>query len=347
MKNKRYSIKDIAAELNLSATTISFVLNGKAKEKRISDEVTQKVLKYAKKINYKPNQLAQSLRTGKSKILVFMVEDISNHFFAKLARIIEVIAYKKGYKVLFCSNENKDDKSIELINLFKDRQVDGYIIIPSAGIESHIKELIEEKIPVVLFDRYFPGLDTNYVGVDNEKAAYAATQHLIDNQFQNIAFITLDVDQTQMADRLKGYKNAVKDAGLKEQILQIPYEKELLASGKEIIRDFLLNNPQLDAIFFATNYLTQKGLGAIKENFPDLITEIGVITFDDHELFNLYTPSISAVSQPCEQLGEELMGIMLKLLKDSSVNLPIERVVLETELQVRDSSICKKVDNKM
>ena len=113
MKKKRISIKDIAAHLNISVTTVSFVLNGKAEEKHISKALTEKVLKYVQEVNYTPNQIAQSLRTGQSKILVFMVEDISNLFFAQLARLIEDLAYKKGYKVLFCSNDNDDKKSIE------------------------------------------------------------------------------------------------------------------------------------------------------------------------------------------------------------------------------------------
>ena len=101
MKNKKISIKDIASELGVSVTTVSFVLNNKAEEKRISKEVTKKVLSYVEKVNYKPNSLAQSLRTGKSKVLVCMLEDISNDFFAKLARHIEDIAYKKVTKSYF------------------------------------------------------------------------------------------------------------------------------------------------------------------------------------------------------------------------------------------------------
>src|SRR5690606_32300930 len=119
---------------------------------------------------YTPNSLAQSLRTGKSNIIVFMVEDISNPFFARLARIIEVIADQKGYKVIFCSNENNDGKTKEILQVFKDRKVDGYIIIPSPGIEKYLKAMMEEEIPLVLFDRYFPNLKTNYVIVDNEEA---------------------------------------------------------------------------------------------------------------------------------------------------------------------------------
>ena len=344
MGKKRPSIKDIASKLNVSPTTISFVLNGKAKEKKISDGLAKRVLHYVDEVNYKPNQLAQSLRTGRSKILVFMVEDISNHFFAKLARAIEDIAYQMGYNVLFCSNENKDRRSIELINLFKDRQVDGFIIIPSIGIKENIKALIEENIPVVLFDRYFPDLETSYVVIDNEHAAYNATVHLIKNQFQNIGFVTLDVEQTQMRDRLQGYKKAVKDFKVGEHIQKIPYQQKT-SINKKIIHDFLLNNQDLDAIFFATNYLTQSGLEAIKENFPHLIDRLGIVTFDDHELFKTFNPSISAVSQPIEDIAKKLMMIMSNLLKDPSRTLPVEKIVLESKFQDRNSSIAGKTSS--
>ena len=242
MKNKKHSIKDIAAALNVSVTTVSFVLNGKAREKRISEEVTKKVIEYAKSINYKPNQLAQSLRTGRSKIIVVMVEDISNYFFSKLARIIEDIAYDKGYKVLFCSNENKDERSRELINLFGERQVDGYIIVPSPGIQDDIAELVEDDIPVVLFDRYFPEIETNYVIIDNSEAVHNASQHLIDNSYKKIGFITIDSEQTQMEARQRGYCDAMKENGLKEFVLEIPFYEKKTNKVKELIANYISSN---------------------------------------------------------------------------------------------------------
>tara|TARA_R110000868_G_scaffold98706_5_gene271820 strand:+ start:21004 stop:22035 length:1032 start_codon:yes stop_codon:yes gene_type:complete len=340
MKNKRHSIKDIAAEIGVSVTTVSFVLNGKAEEKKISKAVTEKILKYVEKIKYKPNQIAQSLRTGKSKILVFMVEDISNYFFAKLARIIEDIAYKKGYKLLFCSNENKDSKSIDLIDLFKDRQIDGYIIIPSSGIMSKIKELIDEGIPVILFDRYFPELDSNYVIVNNKEASYNATQHLIANKYKNIGFITIDVDQTQMIDRLTGYKDAIRKAGLKEYIVKLPVKELDLTNGGEqtSIKQFMERNPELDAVYFATNYLALSGLDVFKKHFPQYINELGIITFDDLDFFEIYTPTISAVSQPFSEIAQSLMNLMLTLLKEDKKSIATTKIKLETSLKIRSSS---------
>lgn len=337
MKKKRHSIKDIAAKLQTSVTTVSFVLNGKAKEMKISEELTNKVLAYAKKIDYQPNQLAQGLRTGKSNIIVFMVEDISNYFFARIARIIEDIAYKKGYKVIFCSNENDDEKSRELIRLFRERQIDGYIIIPSPGIQKDIEELMNENIPVVLFDRYFPGFNSHYVVIDNKDAAYNATLHLIKNKFSNIAFITINTGQIQMLDRLEGYKKAIQKYNLTENILEIPYTADNMSHARNIIRDYVMNN-EMDAIFFATNYLTQSGLEAIKENFPHFLTELGIITFDDHELFKIYSPSISAISQPRYAIAENLMEIMLSLLRKSKLSEDFNKVVLKSQLYSREST---------
>lgn len=342
MKKKSVSIKNIAEHLNISVTTVSFVLNGKAKEKHISKILTQKVLDYVEKVNYKPNQIAQSLRTGKSKILIFMVEDISNYFFAKLARVIEDIAYEKGYKVIFCSNENQDTKSLELIELFKNRQVDGFIIVPSPGIKAMIAELIEENHPVVLLDRHFPDLELcNSVVIDNHEATFEATNHLIANDYKNIAFITTDSDQMQMQDRLQGYENAIANNNLKTNVLKIPYKDANEGKSNHFIKEFIDNNKDLDAVFFATNYLTQAGLETFKENYPELINDFGIVTFDDNELFKIYSPSITAVSQPLETIGNKLMELMLRLLKQKEVKEISEKIVLNAKLIIRESSKSK------
>tara|TARA_R110000868_G_scaffold131361_2_gene341382 strand:- start:25109 stop:26146 length:1038 start_codon:yes stop_codon:yes gene_type:complete len=339
MKNKRPAIKDIASAIGVSITTVSFVLNGKAEEKKISKEVTSKILKYAEKIKYKPNQLAQGLRTGKSKIIVFMVEDFY-HFFAKVATIIEDLAYNKGYKVIFCTNENKDEKSIDLINLYKDIKVDGYIIIPSGGLMPKIKELIEEGIPVVLFDRYFEELDTNQVTVDNEDASFNATQHLIDNNFKNIGFVTIDLNQTQMQDRLCGYKAAIQKNLLQENIIKLPFEKYTLTRTniEAKIKKYIENNPQLDALFFSTNYLTISGLNTLKNNFPQYTEKMGIISFDDLDFFEFYNPSISAIGQPYNEIANAIMDLMLNLLENPKKSERITKIKLKTHLEIRDST---------
>lgn len=339
---KRPSLKDIAKKLNVSVTTVSFVLNGKGKEKKISDELIKKVIDYTESINYRPNQVAQSLRTGKTNILVFMVEDISNYFFSKIARIIEDIAYDKGYKVLFCSNENEDARSKELIQLFSERQVDGFIISPSPGIKDEIKSLLDNKIPVVLFDRYFEGLDVSHVVIDNEDAAAKATNHLIENNFKSIGFITIESSQNQMTNRERGYVESMKKAGLEPLILKIPFENIHKEETKLEIRKFIMEGKELDSVFFATNYLTRTALEVIKEVDQTLLEKLGIVTFDDNELFRINTPTITAVAQPLEEIGESLMNSMLNILNSKTKESKSTKTVLEASLIVRNSSLAKK-----
>ncbi|BDU25759.1 LacI family DNA-binding transcriptional regulator [Flavobacterium sp. GSB-24] len=339
MKSKPVSIKDIADHLNISISTVSFVLNGKAEEKHISKKMTQKVLDYTKLIGYKPNQIAQSLRTGRSKILVFMVEDISSSFFSKLARIFEDMIYKKGYKVIFCSNENNDQKSRELIDLFNFRQVDGFIIVPSPGIKDTVEDLINYNIPVVLMDRFFEDLQCNYVGIDNVRASNDAVLHLIKNSFKNIGFITTTSNQSQMRDRLNGYDQAIFECGLKPNILKIPENK--LAEAKEYIRDFFVKNINLDSVFFSTNYLAQSGLEVFKENDYVLLKKLGIISFEDHDMFRLCPTSISCVSQPLSEISAKLMETMLSLLENRDEVKSFQKSILKTELIIRDSSLSK------
>lgn len=341
MKRKALSIKNIATELNISATTVSFVLNGKAKEMHISDTLAKKILDYVKWINYKPNQTAQSLRTGKSKILVFMVEDISNSFFSKLARILEDISYQNGYRLIFCSNENDDDKSKELIELFNFRQVDGFIIVPSPGIRDIITNLIDENIPVVLLDRYFDGLDCDSVVIDNEEASFDASIELINNGFKNIAFITMASSQTQMKDRLSGYKRAIANHNLNPMILEISYNDITNERGYEYIKDFINNHSDLDAVFFATNYLAQNGLQVFKNLNSNLLTELGIMVFDDNDMFKIYPTSISCVAQPVKEISFKVMELMLPLLNGKDIKIMPQRIVLKSKIILRESS-CRK-----
>jgi LacI family transcriptional regulator len=337
MKKKISSIVDIARELNVSITTISFILNGKAREKRISNELVEKVLKYVEEVNYVPNQLAKSLRTGKTNIVGLIVEDISNVFFATVARLIEEYADKRGYKIFYCSSENDQNKTRQLLKVFRERQISGYIITPSEGIEEDIRSLLNDKCRVILFDRYLPGVTSNYVVVDNLGATSHAIEHLIEQGYQHIALVTLDSRQTQMQDRLKGYEQALKKHGRKPYIKKLPFHENTEKTIDDIM-SLLRSEKQIDAIFFATNYLAVSGLEAIKRLGLEVPSDIGIIAFDDHDLFRLYTPSITVVAQPIEEMSEKLINILLDQLEETGEVINYQQVVLPAKLVIRNST---------
>lgn len=339
MKKKPLSITDIAKQLNISQTTVSFILNGKSKEKRISDEMTERVLKFVDEVGYKPNLLARSFRTGKTNTIGLMVENISNPFFANLARLIEENAYKNGYKILYCSTENNPEKARELLLMFKERCVDGYIITPTEGITREVEGLVSNGAPVILFDRHFNDDKFDYVILDNEGSTYNAVKHLADQGFREIAFVTINSLQSQMRQRIEGYERAMDDHSLNHHIKEVNFNLDAEQNVAHI-QDFLQRKNKLEAVVFATNYLGISGLKAIKNLGLSIPKDLAVVSFDDHVLFELHTPTITSIAQPINKMSEHLINILLGKLSGKPET--DHRIVLPGNLILRESSRRKK-----
>lgn len=335
MIKKRVSIKDIAAKFQVSAATISYIMNGKAKEKRISDDLTQRVLKLIEEIDYRPSQLATSLRTGTSKIIGLMVDDISNPFFADVAKMIEDLAYSNGYRIIFCSTDNQTQKAREIIQMFRGRNVDGYIIAPPAGIEKEIAGLQKDNVPLVLFDRFLPEILTSYVLTDNFNSTFGAVKHFVSQGFKNTALITSDSAQFQMLERTRGYLEAMEESGLKpvvEKVMVIGNHEGII--GK--ITALLNENSTIDSILFSSNYLTICGLEVFEKMKIAIPHDIAIIAFDDHDLFNFYSPSITAIVQPLKKFSEEILQILLAQMKGEQ---PVSQNIIPSTLIQRASSV--------
>ncbi|HTN19725.1 MAG TPA: LacI family DNA-binding transcriptional regulator [Pelobium sp.] len=335
------TIKDIAENLGISKTSISFVLNGKAREKNISVALETKVLAYMEQVGYRPNQFAQGLRNGKTKIIGMLVEDISDSFFSSVARLMEEKAYNSGYKIIYASTENNAEKAKELIQLYRARLVDGYIIAPPPGIEKDINDLIDDDLPVVLFDRSIAGVEANSVTVNNYASSYDAVLHFIENGFKNIAMITLNSDQMQMKEREDGYCDALKRIKASPIIEKIDYLSESDDSIKQI-EDFIIRNKEVDALFLSTNYIAEQGLEAIQNLKLKIPDDLGVIVFDDQNFYRLFQPPITAVSQPIKNIADTVIELMLNLLGDESEYMEVNNVILPTEFIIRESAIKKR-----
>ena len=332
---KALSIKDIAQKAKVSITTVSFIINGKAKEKSISDAVIKKVQKIIVESGYKPNQIARSLRTGNSNIIGLIVEDISNSFFSRIARLIEDKAYKKGYKIIYSSTENSVEKAQDLITMFKSRKVDAYIISPIKGIEEDIQILLNEHKPVILFDRNLPELNTNYVGANHFVASHQAIESFIKQGKKRIALVTTDINVQQIIERAEGYKKALADHNIpfdEELLLKIPFNQPEANTIKQIKQ--LFKTKEVDAVLFATNYLAISGLKVLKQLDKKINDTFAVIGYDDHEAFELHTPSISTIQQPLEEIAETIIKLILTQLA-SKAKLPDQQIIIPAKLILR------------
>jgi LacI family transcriptional regulator len=326
---KRVSLKDIAAMVGVSTSTVSFVLNGKGSQMRISEALEKKIKSVAEKAGYHPNQVAVSLRTGQSKILGLIVESIGGHFFAALAKIIEEEADRYGYRVIYCSTENNTRKGADMIRMLSQSQVDGYLITPTVGMEKDIADLNIHHRPVVLMDSYFPGVKVPYVTVDNFGGITMAMQHLYDRGYRRIGFVTVDLDLVQVKQRELSYLQFVKEKKLpvtKKQIFKLEYNYDKQEAIEKLTR-FIKNNPDLKALVFATNYLGITGLQSIRNLHLKVPEDIAIVCFDDHDIFALYPPGITSVSQPVEQIAKTAMHLLMEQLTNKSS--PTEKKQIE------------------
>lgn len=232
------SMRDIAEKCGTSITTVSFVINGLAAEKSISPAMTKKIQNYIAKVGYIPHAMAQGLRTGKSKTIGFLVDDISEPFFSGIAKYVDEKAAEKGYKILFCCTGNDPVKTSELLSMLSNRNMDGYIIALAEGVEDQISPLLDSDVPMVLFDRYLPGLNCDQVTVDNHDSVYNATVHLINNGYTKIAYLTPKTAQQQMIDRLDGYCEAIDANMLVKRVLDI----NMPLDDDQSLKEYLINN---------------------------------------------------------------------------------------------------------
>ncbi len=299
---KKTSLNDIANQLGVSKTLVSFVLNGKSKEYRINEELAQKVMALAKELNYQPNRIAQGLRTGKTRTIGLIIADIANPFFGKLGREIEQEAAKQGYRVIFCSSDEKPEKSELQIRMLQQSLVDGYIISPPMNSEEQIKKLIKSKTPLVLIDRYFPQIDSNYIVVDNFDASYNATNHLIAKGRKRIALVTNNLQLANMIDRQEGYKKALVDSGLgiKEELIKIlPFSHDNTDVAQAIKELTLCDEAKkADAILFSTSKMGIMGLECISELGLNIPGDVAVVSFDNPDAYKICVSPVTAIDHP-------------------------------------------------
>ena len=341
---KKISMKDIATELNISITTVSFVINGKGEEMGISSATAKKVNDLIKKRGFNPNSAARILRTGKSKTIGLIVEDIGNFFFGNIAKIIEIEAHKNGYNVFFSSTENDNLTAKALINKMKTSSVDGFIITATSGLQEEIERLKRENIPYVLIDRLVPEVDSNYVILDNYQGAYDLTKHLLDRGYSNIGFISISNGMSQMIDRRKGFEDALGHAKNKvsaDAVMEVSFD-ESEENIKNAIAQFIINNPKLDALFFATNYLGVQGIEALQLCNLKIPEDIAVVSFDDNDLFRLLTPSITVSAQPIKERATKSIDMLLRIInKEQKLSKPTGEVITPNII-IRNSTPPKK-----
>jgi LacI family transcriptional regulator len=336
------TIQDIARVLNITASTVSRALNGHA---AISEATKSAVRHTARKLNYRPNKIASSLRLGRSKIIGVIIPSAEINFFGSVVHGIQRVAREKDYSVLIYESNEQADFEREGVETFLRSRVDGVLASISKETTSfdHYRELSKRGVPLVLFDRVNDDLAVPSVVVDDYKGAFNATQHLIDHGCKRIAHIGGQQHISIFKKRLEGYMDALRENGLPVNKRLIRYGEVSIESGSKCMKSLLKQKNLPDAVFAVEDFTALGALQALKEANKNIPGDVAVIGFANEAFGQYITPSLSTVDQQTARMGEAAARLFFDLLekklpyKDGSQKLVLEPVLVRRESSRREN----------
>jgi LacI family transcriptional regulator len=335
----RITISDIAKALKVTPGTVSRALSN---HPRISAETKQAVNDMAAQLNFRVNRIASSLRSGKSGVIGVMIPSAEINFFGSVVHGIESLANLHGYNVLIYQSNESYEHEVRGIETFLSARVEG--ILASTAKEthdfSHFREVMQRRIPLVIFDRAIEDIGIPSVVIDDYKGAYIATKHLIDQGYRRIAHISGQDYIKIFNERRRGYLDALKDNGIEPDSLLIYDGNVSIEAGKDAINYFLCLETKPDAVFAVEDFTALGAIKALKEHNIHLPAEFGVIGFCN-EMFGLHiTPSLSTIDQQTVKMGQEAISLLLELLNSNeSAGEAKKHIVLEPIPLYRESSL--------
>lgn len=335
--NKRITLSDIAKELNMAPATVSRALSD---HPEISVNTKKRVKEVAERLDYNPDKIASSLRSGKTRVIGVIIPTAEHVFFGSVIHGISNIASLNGYDVLiYQSNEDQifEQKGIDT---FISARVDGILISIAKGTKdyNHLRKVRDMGIPIAFFDRIRDGLGIPSVTIDDYKGAFMATEAMINKGYKKIAHISGLARIKAFSERIRGYQDALKAYKLPLKPKWIYSGDSTIEAGRAGVRELFKNKLRPDAILAAEDFTALGALNELKSMHIDVPGEVGIFGFSN-DLFGQYTtPSISTVDQQVKKMGEESF-LLIKALIDRKIDQKkIKNVVLDPLLIEREST---------
>ncbi|TNJ45211.1 LacI family DNA-binding transcriptional regulator [Tamlana fucoidanivorans] len=354
---RKITLKQIARELDVSISTVSKALSNSPE---ISQDTTQKIQAFAKLYNYRPNNIALSLKNRKTKTIGILIPEIVHHFFSTVIRGIELIANRRGYNVIVGLSNESFTKEVINMELLANGSIDGFIL--SISKETllkkdfhHFNETMSQGMPIVMFDRVADEVDCDKVIVDDFNGAVKAVEKLISKQSENIALIsTMDYISVGKL-RTEGYMYALQKNGLPvnpDLVLKIDdgldVENHLEILEQEI-EQFLKSNIGIDGIFAVNELYAVSAMKVAKKLGYRIPDDVQVIGFTDGVLSKHASPSLTTVSQHGQRMGEQAANLLIDRLEAQEAEIDqyiinndrkpdYIKMVIETEIIEREST---------
>jgi len=333
-------IKQLAKTLGISTASVSRALNN---PDRVSDAMRKKVQDAAKKTGYRPNKMGASLRTSKTKNIIVIIPDISDTFNSGVIRSIERTASERGYSVLFGDTQGIRESEISYGDMVRTRQADG-IICFSHHLPFSDTDLDSENFkmpPIVNSCEQLQALQpagraVPLVTIDNVAAGREIAKHLIDLGHSEIAVITGDIDSPSTQQRLLGYQLALTDAGIEYDEHLIYQGEYTLEAGSSTTKEILESPKNPSAILCMCDETALGCLYTLKENNINVPNDISVVGFDDIKFAQYFSPALTTVAQPVDEIGKQCVEILLNVIDGKEVAQ--QTVILPHKLVIRDST---------
>jgi len=335
---RKVTLKQIAKELDVSISTVSKSLRNSAE---ISEDTKLKVQAFAKLYNYRPNNIALSLKNKKTKTIGIIIPEIVHHFFATVISGIEQVANENGYNVIVCLSNESFDKEVINMEMLATGSTDGFIMSLSKETQQkkdfhHIEEVINQGMPVVMFDRITNDVLCDKVIIDDQRAAYEAVDFLINNGFKNIALVTT-VDYVSVGKlRTDGYTNAMQDHDMPVSDNMIVKIEDIDNCATKIEKLLLENKP--DAIFAVNELFAVTSIKLATKMGIKVPEELSVIGFTDGIISQFSSPSITTVSQNGIKMGGRAAQMLIDRLELEEENEQYTTELIETHLVEREST---------
>ena len=340
--NQQVTILDIAEALGVTPSTVSRALNN---HPNISEETKKLVQDCAKRMRYRRNSTAYSLRTGKTKTVGVIVPRINSHFISSVIGGIETAANQAGYNIIICQSNENIEAEIKAVRTLLAKRIDG--MLASISLETnnseHFREVVNLKVPLVFFDRACPELSVSSVTVDDFKGAYKATEHLVKQGCRRIAYFGGNTGLAIYRRRLEGYQQALLN-------LQIPVDENLMVTtnqltdttGSMLIEEMFQKQKLPDGICSSNDNLAAGAMKFLKSRRIKIPEQVAVIGFSNALFSQWMTPTLSTVDQHSELMGIHAINLLLDEIEQTATGCVSRNIVLNPELIIRESSLRNK-----
>jgi LacI family transcriptional regulator len=327
------SIKDVAKEAGVSIATVSRVLND---VDVVNEETKKKVQDAIKKLGYRPNIVARSLKTQRTKTVGILIPDISSQLYPEIVRGTEDVANIYDYNIILCNSDSDLEKEKEYLRVLKEKMVDGLLYM-SSSLEPEIVSLIKElELATVLVETTDKEKTFPSVSIDNREAGYDAVSYLLNKGNTKIAYVGVHKDAVNAAAaRYFGYEDALKEKGIAIDENLIYFGEVKAKEGYEGIKT-ILEKTEIDAVFCASDELAMGAINGLRDKGISVPEEVDVIGFDDIYTASLFYPKLTTVAQPMYDMGSVGMRMLIKLINKKE--LEEKTYILPYELIERDST---------